>query len=674
LHIIFDRAPVAWLAILAVISSVLIGIPSSAVASPGPDTTEVDESPVVGSDVALSSFLEKLSSSGRSKIVSRADDGSKDVQVNLGAILSRLPESANFSATHKQELVAKLASQGVSVGSEPGPTSRLRSTSVSSSQTQRGRIINGLTTSISDAPWQVGLVYSSAYPWSTGSDYQNFFCGGSIIGLRWILTAAHCVQYLAPKDLSVVFGISTLPDGLVPRANKASVSRIIVHPAYEADSDYDFSNDVALIELSANLRLSSSVAAIRMATPSLDIPEGGDLFVSGWGATSVDSEGYQVYPRQLQSGTTSSIDCPQGSIYGSNEEALICAGSEAGDQVDACYGDSGGPLVYSKNDPTQRALVGVVSFGPDCPPAGIGAYADVAHFSSWVMCHSSVAFPFGGPHFCGDESGFVTVADTLKVGLGLWGSGSRQSIQWSQDGVPIRGADKTTLSMKGLFGKVISVRITAGSLSSSNVYNGGEPVGEALQFDFYPSGDFLPCSAVNYAPPNKGKCVGTKGNWNGELLSDSGKQLVGFDDNDEAIELEYGYWAYKDFTLPKNTVGWTWGLFNPWAPGAVISESHDYGADYFGVTTSRTPLVYNSWDLDTFWVFSRSQYPLGYNASGEPDYEIDPVGGPISVGEFIEWSDLMVNGKGRAMIGTFGDDGLGSRFAFEEIMVVSIYR
>lgn len=46
------------------------------------------------------------------------------------------------------------------------------------------RIVGGYETTIDDNPWQVSLQY-----------YSSHRCGGSIIGDKWILTAAHCTEY-----------------------------------------------------------------------------------------------------------------------------------------------------------------------------------------------------------------------------------------------------------------------------------------------------------------------------------------------------------------------------------------------------------------------------------------------------------------------------------------------
>jgi len=45
------------------------------------------------------------------------------------------------------------------------------------------RITNGIIAAPCQFPWQVALIIDNAY-----------FCGGSLIGKKWVLTAAHCVE------------------------------------------------------------------------------------------------------------------------------------------------------------------------------------------------------------------------------------------------------------------------------------------------------------------------------------------------------------------------------------------------------------------------------------------------------------------------------------------------
>src|SRR5215467_8808115 len=53
----------------------------------------------------------------------------------------------------------------------------------------RRRIVGGEPTDIKEHPWQVALQFRG-----------TFFCGGSIIAQKWILTAAHCFESSANQN------------------------------------------------------------------------------------------------------------------------------------------------------------------------------------------------------------------------------------------------------------------------------------------------------------------------------------------------------------------------------------------------------------------------------------------------------------------------------------------
>ena len=180
-----------------------------------------------------------------------------------------------------------------------------------------------------------------------GKNYRGI-CGSTLIGKRWALTAAHCVD--TPMDRSrtdaVYIGAHT------PWSNKNSgrpydivkVKRIISHPGYEPDKSR--SNDIALLELERD----SKLPAVQVAR--YDLKDGDKVKVYGFGQTSYGGNTSKDLLRVKVSVVES---CNK--LRGQVDNTMFCAGTGQGD---SCGGDSGGPAIHKK------ALVGAVSWGYRC--------------------------------------------------------------------------------------------------------------------------------------------------------------------------------------------------------------------------------------------------------------------------------------------------------------------
>lgn len=174
------------------------------------------------------------------------------------------------------------------------------------------------------------------------------FCGGSLIHERFVLSAAHCFEETAPRDVVVVIGEHRLRDGdpLASCEERRDVVRIYNHPAYNSMTS---ENDMALLELSAP----SSYQPI-------PLHEGGDLrsdcvdsnlhiplVTVGWGTLTYGGQS----PFTLQETTVYSVPTEYCSrVYGQPMiDAEICtydwAAEEPEERSDSCQGDSGGPLL-----------------------------------------------------------------------------------------------------------------------------------------------------------------------------------------------------------------------------------------------------------------------------------------------------------------------------------------
>ena len=224
--------------------------------------------------------------------------------------------------------------------------------------------------------------YIAALSRSSGGE-RVYFCAGTLVAPRWILTAAHCFHApggtrIGTEGLAAEVGASRLRD--VPAAAQVRVARIVVHPSYDPQSQ---DNDLALVELAEEAGPLTAELATR------ETAESGQGTVLGFGS---------FYEGQLAGTALSASGAPAAQVSDRLREAavrildaaacaarigdeahaatLICAGAGA---EATCVGDSGGPLIVGDR------VAGIVTLGSGCAAERpVTVYTRVAAYAPWI--------------------------------------------------------------------------------------------------------------------------------------------------------------------------------------------------------------------------------------------------------------------------------------------------
>ncbi|XP_061204741.1 serine protease 56 [Neopsephotus bourkii] len=233
----------------------------------------------------------------------------------------------------------------------------------------RGRIMGGSVALLGSWPWLVSVRL-----------HGELMCGGVLVGLSWVLTAAHCFAG-NQNELAWTVGVGDHELGKHGAGEQVvSVRRILPHPKFNPKT---FHGDLALLELAVPLAPSPTVSPVCLPSSPAEPSPGTACYIAGWGSLYEEGPAANVV-MEAQVPLLSQETCRGALGKDLITNTMFCAGYLSGG-IDTCQGDSGGPLACQDPSSHRFVLYGITSWGDGCGERGKpGVYTRVTAFTDWL--------------------------------------------------------------------------------------------------------------------------------------------------------------------------------------------------------------------------------------------------------------------------------------------------
>ncbi|KAJ8918103.1 hypothetical protein NQ315_011560 [Exocentrus adspersus] len=231
------------------------------------------------------------------------------------------------------------------------------------------RIFGGYEVEPHSRPYQVALLING-----------RSLCGGSLISVNFVLTAAHCTTNAS--YVQMVFGAHNIL-AEEPTQVRVTSADIINHPDFNSRS---LNNDIALIQTPRSIVTNSYIQTIDLVPSTVGTYVGYTVILTGWGTTS-NSSSIPSGLHEVQLVVMHNSVC--GKVYGTDfvKPTHLCTYGSG--TVGGCNGDSGGPLIDGYY---LKYQIGITSFisSNGCESGDPTGYTRISTFRPWIDANSDL--------------------------------------------------------------------------------------------------------------------------------------------------------------------------------------------------------------------------------------------------------------------------------------------
>lgn len=182
------------------------------------------------------------------------------------------------------------------------------------------RIVGGVAMIKGQLPYQGSLQVCQQI--NIYTERCGHICGASLLGLKWSITAAHCIYYRVSTSMRIRFGSLKMFEGGI----LCEIINSEVHPQYDPYSiDYDY----GLMELKQRIVPSAYIQPINLPRENYKVATGTMCTVGGWGHTLNSSEIPSTL-RGVNVRVFSLRDCVGFYKYEFFSDRMMCAGYPEG--------------------------------------------------------------------------------------------------------------------------------------------------------------------------------------------------------------------------------------------------------------------------------------------------------------------------------------------------------